>query len=1336
MNRLIISTCLCLSLLSSALSAQRALWFTTEDNLSNNKIQSICADQNGFIYIGTENGLNRYDGYNFTNFYHNANDTLSLLSNYVRTLYTSSDGILWVGTNKGLQYMMPNSGLFHTVRLENTSQVFISKILKLSNGDIWVATSGRGIFRIRPNNMLYAENLDKITPQLGMDVCRTIHEDYSGMVWIGTPIGVFLCDPTTMRISAFHREVINGDVNSIHEDSQGYIYITTSKELFVWNSIENRLQTVTPQESIWDITHSFMDNNETLYISLRGNGLLRYNKELGQLVRLRQSINNYELDNLDISAMYHDQQGNIWMGCFLSGLTMIKSDIDQFNYYKFSDYQEQISGVVTAMMLDDGGNIWIGYNNKGLTAIDRDGNVIFNNPSQPHVSSLFKDSSGVIWVGLTSGGLSKLDPLSGKLTSVVHNDYSSIYCITEDSYGRLFYSELGQGFTRYTQGDTIAFTWSEIMSDSSIYSLSNNWIYAMYIDDNNYLWLGHDNGIDCYDIEKNIFLNVHPIRATISATSCYSIKEDSKKRLWFGTNMGLLMYDRRENKQFLYNETHGLSSRVINGIEEDALGNIWVSTQFGLNRINPETYEIDSYYSGSGLRDRTYNKVSVYNKQTDCIYFGSNNGITYFNPNAINTSTKINDIIITNFLVGNEPIDSQLYYSSKGKEISTILEADIFKLGYNNSFSIEFTTLNFGDEECITYEYSFDTARDRWITLPTGINTLNFSQLAAGQYNLSIRARMNDSLSSTKNIQIRVMPQWYLSIYAIIGYLSLLLLLLFMALRSAKIRNDRRISETKLHSFTNIAHEICTPMTMIISPLEELMGNKELDSNTYKQLEQMHRSSTRILRLIQQLLDLRKYDEGEMRLKYREVDIVNFVMGSYSLYMQTAESREIKYTFNYSVSNLPLLIDVDSIDKVMMNLLSNAFKYTPDKGSIEVKLDVDIDDDANTPLNSYVKISVIDSGIGIDSKELNKVFDRFYRAESSLYSTKMGMGIGLNYCRALVTLHKGKIWAENRTDGVGTIFSFTLPLGKSHIKPEDIVDDNPLVREDVDKIKLNSFDVDFTDNSTRSKKVMVVEDDANMLEYISTNLQRYYRVIRCRNGNEALRQTIAQRPDIIVTDVVMPEMDGITLLQRLKKNVETSHIPIIILSSKNQLQDRLEGLEMGADAYLSKPFYMNELRITINNLISNRLILKGKFANTRERKRIVEHTIFETTDDQLLRTISEVVHKNLQDCDFNIDNIVKELSISKSKLHRKIKEMTGFSPARFVMNIRMQESKRLLEEEGITSIAQIAFAVGFASPTHFSTTFKLYYGVTPSEYIEMLADNRDTDLQPTTLNDE
>ena len=1304
--------------LSLSVNAQRTFRFTI-GQLSDNRFQAICEDMYGFIWIGTENGLNRYDGYNFYQFYHDDNDSLSLISNYIRSLYIDWDGILWVGTNRGLQYLRPGEKSFHTVRFPGSRSPFIQKISQFRDGRIWIDAQGNGIFWVDPDAPEQVNSVVSINTYPDVQgMFRTVLEDDEGTVWLGTPLGVLLYDPKTDKVSEFRRDMIDRDVTSINSDDEGNIYITTSEHLFMWNSVRRTLTRLTPEKGIWEITHSFMDD-EGLKVSLRGKGLLALGDDR-QLRQVELKPTDRSLEKLDVSAYYKDKAGNAWIGCFQADLILLTKSRNEFDYWAFNDYQEDISGTITALVTDNEGRLWIGYNNNGPTCLSNTGMVIKHGPASQYVSCMFRDSHDRIWAGYPNGGLALLDTETGRLRMMIRNEFSNVSAIAEDLQGRIYYSELGNGFSRFSPDDMKRTLYSDFAKTGRNGQwLSNDWIHHMVIDSWNRLWIGHDNGVDCFDIDRNTFTDNSKLQAAMGTSGCTCILEERAGIIWFGTNKGVIVYNTTNAVASLLNTSKGLSNDDVRGMVTDNDGYIWVATPGGLNRINPDDFEISRFY----IEEKAFNRVSAFSVTDDRAYFGSNAGITAFSPYSITTDTRVNKVIMTGFYLNGERITQES--TSGGKRISEkpLNMSDQFRLAFrDNSFTLEFSTLNYGDEASLIYEYSISPGRSGWISNPAGVNRFTFSKLGFGRYTISVRARLNDIVSKPVAYNIKIEAPWYATSLAVCTYLLIILAILMVVFRLRSRSRKREMDEARFQSFINVAHEICAPMTMVISPLEDMIRDENTPAAMQPSLRQMHKSSTRILSLINQLLDMRKFDEGQMQLHFAETDLINFLMGPFELYTQTAERRNIEFRFNHAMAEQPVWIDRDSIDKVMMNLLSNAFKYTPDNGTIEMSVEVGTDDNEKGPLHNYVEVSVTDTGVGLDKDDVNRVFQRFYRADNKYTAVTMGMGIGLNYSQMLVSMHQGAIKACNRSDGQsGSVFSFRLPLGNSHIRQEEIIEADQASRQQLER---NRASMDYDDyeeihHTQGSVKVLVVDDDDSMLEYLTESLKHSYKIITARNGKEGLKLAISQTPDLIITDVVMPEMDGIQLVKALKGNSLVSHIPVIMLSGKNKLQDRMLGLDTGADSYLPKPFYMSELKSLMANLINNRLIVKGKFSGKQEQAEKISPIQFESSDEQLMKRIMSIINKNISNSEFNITQLVDEVGLSRTQLHRKFKELTGFSASRFVQNIRMQQAMKLLKEKRV-NVSQIAYSVGFASQTHFSTTFKQYYGVSPTEFIRQL----------------
>ena len=1313
-----LSTILVLLIVPLVAGAQRVYHFPI-GQISDNRFHAICEDMTGFIWIGTENGLNRYDGYNFHQFYHDDNDSLSLLSNYVRCLYADKDGTLWIGTNRGVQYLKPYEKKFHTVEFPGNRSPYIQQISQFSDGKIWVAAPGNGVFWIDPENPDQANSVVSLnTYPSTRGRYRTLIEDEEGTIWVGSPSGVLLYDPKVDKVTPFRDDLTDRSITGINSDQNGNVYITTSNHLYMWNTSRRSFSRLTPSDGVWEITHSFMDR-DGLKISLRGKGLLSLTKD-NKLKQMELKPSDHSLEKLDVSAMYMDRAGNTWIGCFLSDLILVTKGSNEFDYWKLSDYQEEVSGTVTALETDAQGRLWIGYNNNGLACLSSDGDVIRDGRESPYISSLFRDSQGRIWAGFPSGGLALLNDKTGKLTTVIRDENLNISSIAEDKQGRIYFSEPSNGFSRFDPDDMKIELYTSFAKDSRLgRSLTNDGINLMMIDSWNRLWIGHDNGADCFDIDQGTFIDNNRLSVAIGTAGCTSILEQSEGVIWLGTTKGIVVYNTVNSETHLINVSSGLLGDDIRGMVKDNDGLIWASTPAGLNRINPDGFEVSRFFT----EEKAFNRVSAFSASDNRVYFGSNIGITAFCPDLITTESTVNQVVLTGFYLNGERITSETL--SGGKRVSELPVniSDQFRLAYrDNSFTLEFSTLNYGDEMSIIYEYSMSPSGSEWVSNPAGMNRFSFSKLGFGRYTLYVRARLNDIVSVPKAYNIRIEAPWYASSIAVMIYIFLALVILMVSLRIRKKARLREMDEAKFQSFINVAHEICAPMTMVISPLEEMLHDEKTPVEMQANLKQMHKSSTRILSLINQLLDMRKYDEGQMQLHFAETDLINFLMGPFELYTQTAERRGIEFTFSHTMAEQPVWIDRDSIDKVMMNLLSNAFKYTPDEGTIEIDVEVGTDDHEKGPLRNYVEVSVSDTGIGLDKDDVNKIFDRFYRADNEFTSVTIGMGIGLNYSQMLIGMHHGTIKASGRHDGQsGSVFSFRLPLGNSHIAQEDMVDAATVERQQLERNRVSlSIDEPETGKQTKgSIKVLIVDDDDSMLDYLFDALKSSYKIITARNGKEGLKLAVSQSPDLIITDVVMPEMDGIQLVKSLKGNSLVSHIPVIMLSGKNKLQDRMMGIDTGADSYLPKPFYLSELKSIMVNLINNRLIVKGKYSGQQEQAEQVAPVRFESSDELFMKRVMEIVNANISNSEFNITQMVDEVGMSRTQLHRKLKELTGFSAARFMQNIRMQQAMKLLKEKRV-NVSQIAYSVGFSSQTHFSTTFKQYYGVSPTEYIRQL----------------
>ena len=606
--------------------------------------------------------------------------------------------------------------------------------------------------------------------------------------------------------------------------------------------------------------------------------------------------------------------------------------------------------------------------------------------------------------------------------------------------------------------------------------------------------------------------------------------------------------------------------------------------------------------------------------------------------------------------------------------------------------TLEFSLLDFNNPRGLVFEYC--VGNGAWVQNPQGINVIQLSHLQPGTYPIQVRARAGDLCSAVKTITIEVTPPWYRTTWAYCLYLLALAAIVSLMILGYRRRANRQMDEEKMKFLINATHDIRSPLTIILSALKKVKGEGNPAVDT------IEHNAQRILNLVNQILDVRKIDKQQMHLHCQQTDIVAFTEGICRMFDFPAKERGIHFAFNHEgLDRLDAWIDRTQFDKVISNLLSNAFKYSNDDGNVTVDL-------KSVENQERLELSVSDNGVGIDEDSLKHIFDRFYQGSNSRRMHIDGTGIGLNLCKMIVAMHHGTIEAHNRTDEKGAVFTVRLPLGKAHLKPEEIDVQKEMVQQTRAKTSSSKY------------RVLIVDDDLEMARYVSTELGRYYHFGICPNGKEGLKELLTNEYDVVVSDVMMPEMDGFTMLRMVKTNINISHIPVIMLTSKADVANRLEGLERGADAFLAKPFDMEELHMVIENLVQSRLRLKGKYSGAQQAQaEKVEQPEVRGNDEVLMERIMKAINKNIADSDFNVERLTQEVGISRVQLHRKMKELTGISTSEFIRNIRLEQAARLLKEQKI-NVTQVAYTVGFSNLAHFSTIFRKHFGVAPSEYAE------------------
>lgn len=821
----------------------------------------------------------------------------------------------------------------------------------------------------------------------------------------------------------------------------------------------------------------------------------------------------------------------------------------------------------------------------------------------------------------------------------------------------------------------------------------------------------------------------------------YALYEDLHHNIWVGTSQGLKQLNPQTQKVRKYTISDGLPSNSISAIEGDANGNLWISTNFGISRFNPSTQTFVNFYASDGLQGNEFSKGVSFASTKGEIIFGSTSGITYFNPGEITSPNKKPEIRITDFYVHDKAVRLGMKSGRYDIVTTSVTNSNKFHLSHkDNSFSIELSAMEFYSPERISYSYTFNS--NTWVNLQSGVNRISFSELTPGIYHFQVKARDYNSYSEIKKLTIIISPPWYVSWWAKTIYcLTAVIITIFIIVQIRQRYRARQemlehihaeqLNEAKLQFFINISHEIRTPMSLIISPLQKLMAT-DYDTERQQSYNIIYRNAERLLRLVNQLMDIRKIDKGQMQLKFQETDIVSFIQDLHYTFAYQANTKHIKLDFHSEVKELKAWIDPKNFDKVILNILSNAFKFTPENGNIQIRLCTGNDPNAaEKALSRYFEISIEDDGIGINETELERIFDRFYQIRNSQNNSNIGTGIGLHLTRSLVELHHGSITVENNQGTPGCRFIVRLPLGKEHLKPEEI--DNLAVKQDSVHITtaLPTTPLIETPPKTHSKskyRVLIVEDDDEIRRYICQELGRDFHMQECRNGKEAFTYILKKTPDLIISDIMMPEMDGMTLCSKVKQNINTNHIPVILLTAKSREEDNLEGLSIGADAYITKPFSIEILRQSTFNLIKSRERLRNNFQGSQTQKERMQELEIESPDERLLDRIMKVINDNIANPELNVEMVAETVGISRVHLHRKLKELTNQSTRDLIRNLRLKQAATLLAKKR-QSINEVAALTGFTNVAYFSTAFKELYGMTPTAYMEQNAASASSDTE-------
>ena len=1291
-----------LLLYAFSIHAQTGLFFGS-DRLTSTLIVKICQDKTGYIWIATEYGLNRFDGHRFSHYLHADGDSTSLGHNVIASMMCDNNGCIWVGTIHGLQRYDVATDRFVNYHFPNGIKPRVSAIMQCADGRILVGTSGYGVYRVK--NKSHSLELQ---PDLQVDEkdqhFNHIFEAPDGSLW-KSGAGRFCYKQKGRRPQKLSAAF--GSPTSFF-DYYGTTICVSQHNLFAFQQGQPVSCPIDMTEALGcgNFFSAEKGHHGNIYIGTNGNGIFWMPAGSNRLTRFPAVVSGINLLKAKVWDILEDRDGNIWIACLRKGLVMIPHSATQFSTWSFSSQNQDIGTYISSVCQGNGGIVWCTVEAQGIYGFNAQGQIVAHPQSPADVNYLYRDTQGAYWLG-TKHGLYAYDPHLGSARLLSDFDCQVFNCIADNGKGHVVVSAFSKGMLVYDRATAQFHHYSMKQPQRSVDgNLINDWIMSLTTDRDGRIWIGTSNGVTCFDAQTSSF-KPFGWESICEGLACTTTFETRERNILIGTMQGIYIWHRNTNKVEPLAGAEQLRNLVISYIVEDTTGDLWCSTSMGIWHYDQASNQWVSYQSGLGLAGREYvNSIGMHTSD-DHIYFAVGDGLTTFTPQQVKShAPQQGHLLLTNIYIGGRAVSTLT--QSDGHQVTDlpVSQSQHFTVSYqDNSITLEFSLLNYADASNIVLEHCLNDGK--WIASDIGQNSINLSHLASGTYQIEVRARQGGVPSSSRVITIQVLAPWYRSTVAYIIYIMVFIGILGLLAYVWWRHITLNVEEEKMKFLINATHDIRSPLTLIMAGVGKLKNRDIVDPA----VDTINYNAQRILNLVNQILDVRKIDKQQMRLHCHQTHMKGFLQDICKTYEFSAQERGITFTLHTDDDVPPVWIDRTQFDKVISNLLSNAFKYSYDQGEITVNLTRGHDDGARGLLKNYVEITVTDTGTGMREPILQHLFDRFYQGTTDNAVHVEGTGIGLNLCKMIVDMHHGTISGRNREDGIkGSIFTVRLPQGNSHLQEGEI---------DYQKDEPAAIPLKSKRKASTTYRILVVDDDEEIPVFINQELGHYYHFTMCRNGKDGLREMLTNSYDLVISDVMMPEMDGFTMLRMIRSNGQINHLPIIMLTSKTDIGNRLEGLERGADAYMTKPFSIEELHATIDNFIASRQRLFGKYSGKQMPNEQIKQIEVKSNNEQLMERIIDCVNKHINDSDFTVDMLCTEVGISRANLHRKMKSMTGITANDFIRNIRMEQAARLLSEQKI-NITQVGYSVGYSSLAYFSTAFRKHFGISPREYIDKL----------------
>jgi signal transduction histidine kinase/ligand-binding sensor domain-containing protein/DNA-binding response OmpR family regulator len=1322
---------------------------TSKEGLLSNSVNAILKDRLGLMWFATDDGLNRFDGTNFKVYRTRRGDTTSLLANEILALHEDKRGNLWIGTSGGgfSCYNRRKDIFQHFPKNKNipglTHNSVIRSICSDYLGNIWIAHY-EGLYVLDPNS----NHISKMELLAGKNsaVIKTtlqyVFEDSKHRIWIATDNGLFLYTPETKTFKQFvHNDldkfsISSNKVRAIAEDRSGNIWVGTTEGLCRMQP--NADNFITYRHIPGDAAS--LSNNIINCITTGEDGLLWIGTTEGLnvfhpqkqqfTVFTPETGNIHSLTSTFVRCAYIDKQGIYWFGTFRGGINKYDKNINLFNLVQGSAFKGNNATIpaFTAFAENKNGNVFIGTDGAGLFEFDRKTKLIRPVPvtlkgeltQSPRILALQKARDNKLYIGTLAHGAIIMDLLTGSFQQVqtgagAGNQYNNdIFSLLEDSKGNIWAGTNGDGLYVIRNNRVIArYTPFPNAAANEFQLPVNGYIRAIMEDREGRIWIGsHGGGLAVLhpDGKWTVYTKDN---SSLPNDKIHAMLCDSHGQIWVGTfGGGLSLYDKSKDQFITFSEQDGLPNTTIYQILEDLQGGIWFSTNTGISSFDIRQKKFRNFTSYNGVQPNNFVHASGIRMPNGELFFGGLQGINYFNPAALTVNRNVPTVLLTELKISNKSVvpgdDSPI------KEHITV--AREIRLDYKQNFALSFVALNYTIPKENQYAYKLEGFDRDWnFTGP--VNAASYTNLDPGEYLFQVKAGNNDDVWSKGEtlIKIYVRPPFWRTIYAFIFYLLAIGgLLLYIRYRGiAKLRKQfaleqereqgrrmREMDRLKLKFLTNLSHDFRTPISLIMGPVDQLITEGSANGQLDK-LNMIRRNARRLLNLVNQLLDFRKMEEHELRLQLSKGDFISFVKEVSESFRDMAEQKHIDFIFKSDTGKMEVLFDHDKIERVLFNLLSNAFKFTLEGGTIAVEINKA---SVNDKENNRVSIKVRDTGIGIPDDKKEKIFARFFQHYSAGAVLNQGTGIGLSITKEFVKMHGGAIDVDSEP-GKGSVFTIELPLKLTE----------PTVEQPADPIPSPSGNGD--DGPTEAISILLVEDNEDFRFYLKDNLRNTCKVLEAVNGKEGWQKALAYHPQLIVSDISMPEMDGIALIKKLKGDKRTSHIPVILLTALTGDEQQIRGLETGATDYITKPFNFEVLNAKIKSLLDLNNTLKSTY--TKQIKVLTPQTAIESTDEKLLQEIVNYLEDNLTNSELSVVDLSKQIGMSRSSLYTKMLQLTGQTPLDYIRSFRLERAAQLMQKSNMT-ISEIAYHVGFTTPNYFTKSFKNRFNMLPSEYISKM----------------